>query len=291
MIARTSGAVVITGCSSGIGRACALDLSRAGYRVFAGVRTEQDASSLLAEASTALVPLQLDVRDEDSIAAAARRVAEETGEAGLFALVNNAGVSASGPLEFLEVAELRNVLEVNLLGALRTVKSLLPQLRRGGGRIVNVGSGEAALATPANGAYCMSKFALEALTDTLRMEVAPAGVQVIAVEPGGTQTRILEKVSARFQEVRSSLPADGRDLYLDSIDARARMPEGAKLLAPESVARVIRRALEARRPKARYFAGLDVRGAFLLGRFVPAPARDGLLRLLFGFPGRRSDDR
>ena len=130
----------------------------------------------------------------------------------------------------------------------------------------------------------MSKFALEAFNDSLRMEVAPSGVQVIVVEPGGTETRILEKVSARFQDVRGSLPENGRDLYLDSIDARARMPEGAKLLPPEAVARVVRRALSAGSPKARYFAGLDVRGAFLLGRFVPAAVRDRVLRLLFGFP-------
>lgn len=279
-----SPAVVVTGSSSGIGRACVLDLVGAGYKVFAGVRSEQDASSLLAEAGPGLRPLQLDVRDEASIEAAVRTVAAETGEAGLSGLVNNAGISASAPLGILDIADLRDVLEVNLLGPFRMVQGFLPLLRSARGRIVNIGSGEAALATPANGAYCMSKFALEAFNDSLRMELAPSGVRVIVVEPGGTQTRILEKVSARFQEVRSSLPAADRDLYLDSIDARDRMPEGASLLPPEAVARVVRKALTSGSPKARYFAGLDVRGAFLLGRFVPAAVRDRVLRLLFGFP-------
>lgn len=280
----SASAVLVTGASSGIGRACALDLEGAGYLVFAGVRSETDAAALRAEAGPGLVPLQLDVRDDDSINAAIEAVKAKVGDAGLYGLVNNAGISASGPLEFLDISDLRNVLEVNLLGPFRMTRGCLPLLRRANGRVVNIGSGEAALATPANGAYCMSKFALEAFSDSLRMELAPSGVRVVVVEPGGTDTRILEKVSARFHEVRSSLPAGGRELYLDSIDARARMPDGAKLLPPEAVARVVRRALLAGRPKARYFAGLDVRGAFLLGRFVPAAARDRVLRLLFGFP-------
>ncbi len=190
-------------------------------------------------------------------------------------------------VEFLEVDEIREVLDVNLLGPVRLVQAFLPMLRESEGRIINIGSGEAFLATPANSAYCMSKYALEAFSESLRMELAPMGIHVILVEPGGTKTRIMEKVALRFQTLGESLPSTAQTLYGKSMEARRRMPERGRLQAPEKVAGVVRRALDAPKPRARYFVGADVRGAFMLGRLVPSNARDAVLRILFGFPGRR----
>lgn len=277
-------AVLVSGCSSGIGRACAIELARAGYRTFAGVRSEADSESLRAEPVPGLVPVRLDVRDAASIRGVAERIAGEAGGARLVGLVNNAGISASGPVELLELADVREVLEVNLLGVVRMVQAFLPALRESRGRIVNIGSGEGFLSTPSNAAYCMSKHALEALSDSLRMELAPMGVSVVLVEPGGTRTRIMDKVEGRFRSLADSLPDTARELYAGSMEARRRMPERGRLQPPEAVARAVRRALRDPRPRARYFVGADVRGAFVLGRLLPSSARDGILRALFGFP-------
>ncbi len=278
-------AVLVTGCSSGIGRACAIELARAGYKTFAGVRSEADGSWLRSSSVPGVVPVQLDVRDPGAIEEVVNRLSREVDETSFFGLVNNAGVSAPGPVEFLDVAEIQDVLNVNLLGPVRLVQAFLPMLRKSAGRIINIGSGEAFLSTPINSAYCMSKYALEALSESLRMELAPMGIRVILVEPGGTKTHIMEKVAARFQTLGETLPSTARKLYGKSLEARRRMPERGRLQPPEAVARVVRRALGDSRPKARYFVGADVRGAFLLGRLVPSSARDAILRGLFGFPG------
>ncbi len=280
-------AVLVTGCSSGIGRACALELARAGYMTFAGVRSEEDASSLRSHSIPGLVPIQLDVRNAESVEQVVRHLAGDLGDTRFLGLVNNAGISASGPVEFLGVDEIQEVLDINLLGPVRLVQAFLPMLRESEGRIINIGSGEAFLATPANSAYCMSKYALEAFSESLRMELAPMGIHVILVEPGGTKTRIMEKVELRFQTLGESLPSTAQTLYGKSMEARRRMPERGRLQAPEKVAGVVRRALDAPKPRARYFVGADVRGAFMLGRLVPSNARDAVLRILFGFPGRR----
>jgi NAD(P)-dependent dehydrogenase (short-subunit alcohol dehydrogenase family) len=279
------GAVLVTGCSSGIGRACAIELAQAGFKTFAGVRTEGDGLSLRSKSVPGLVPVQLDVRDSGSIEQVVSRLTREVDDTGFFGLVNNAGVSASGPVEFLDIAEIQEVLNVNLLGPVRLVQAFLPMLRQSAGRIINIGSGEAFLSTPINSAYCMSKHALEALSESLRMELAPTGIRVILVEPGGTRTRIMEKAAARFETLGESLPSTARRLYGKSMEARRRMPERGHLQAPEAVARVVRRALADWRPKTRYFVGADVRGAFMLGRLFPSSARDAILRVLFGFPG------
>jgi NAD(P)-dependent dehydrogenase (short-subunit alcohol dehydrogenase family) len=275
-------AIVITGCSSGIGRACAVRLSSAGFRVFAGVRNAADARSL----ESFCTPLQLDVTSPDSVAAACAAVAEDLDGAPLWGVVNNAGVSIPGPLERVTIEEVRLVLEVNLLGVLRVAQTFLPQLRGTGGRIVNIGSGEGFLATPVNGAYCMSKHALEALSESLRIELAPAGIAVCLVEPGQTETVILQESRQRYSELEAVIGASHAGLYDGAIRARAAMSARVGM-PPERVAAVVERALTARKPRARYFVGLDVRGAVLLGRFVPSRLRDFFFTRVLGFPGRR----
>jgi NAD(P)-dependent dehydrogenase (short-subunit alcohol dehydrogenase family) len=182
--------VVVTGTSTGIGRATALHLDRLGYRVFAGVRRAEDAVRLRSEGSERLAPVLLDVTDIGSIEAAAKTVSAEVGERGLAGLVNNAGIVTGGPLEFVPLDELRRQLEVNTVGPVAVIQHFLPLVRRGRGRVVFVSSIGGRFSQPIVGPYCASKFALEALADALRMEVAPSGIHVSLVEPGAVKTMI-----------------------------------------------------------------------------------------------------
>jgi NAD(P)-dependent dehydrogenase (short-subunit alcohol dehydrogenase family) len=169
----SQGAVVITGASTGIGRACALSLDALGFRVFAGVRKSDDGESLRRVASDRLTPVFIDVTDKQSIAAAAGSVSREVGTAGLVGLVNNAGVAVPGPLEYLPLEELRRQLEINLVGQLAVIQAFLPLLRKARGRIVNISSLAGKLTTPFNGAYSAAKHGIEAFSDALRMELTP----------------------------------------------------------------------------------------------------------------------
>ena len=162
-------AVVITGASTGIGKACALELDRRGFRVFAGVRSESAAQELQAQASARLTPVRIDVTDAASIAAAAETIARSVGDAGLAGLVNNAGIAVSGPLEIVPIDALRRQLEVNVIGPVAVTRSLLPLLRKARGRVVNMSSISGGVAAPYLGPYSASKFAMEAITDTLRL--------------------------------------------------------------------------------------------------------------------------
>jgi NAD(P)-dependent dehydrogenase (short-subunit alcohol dehydrogenase family) len=179
------GAVLVTGASSGIGEATASHLASLGFRVFAGVRKDEDAERLRER----VTPVKLDVVDEESIATARREV-EEAAPDGLAGLVNNAGVSVSGPVEFIPLEELRRQLEVNVIGQVAVTQAFLPAIRRARGRIVNVSSVGGRVALPLMSPYNASKFALEAVSDSLRREVRQFGVHVAVVEPGAIRTRI-----------------------------------------------------------------------------------------------------
>ncbi|HET9162201.1 MAG TPA: SDR family NAD(P)-dependent oxidoreductase, partial [Solirubrobacterales bacterium] len=177
--------VLVTGASSGIGRATALRLDRAGWRVFAGVRKEADADSLRAGASARLVPLMLDVTDAAAIAAAAEQIAAEVGEGGLGGLVNNAGVGLLGPLETLPIEDFRRTVEVNLIAQVAVTQALLPQVRAARGRIVFVSSVGGRMAMPFGSPYHAAKFGLEAVADSLRRELRPWGIAVGGGGGGG----------------------------------------------------------------------------------------------------------
>ena len=184
---------VVTGASSGIGQATAQHLDSLGFTVFAGVRSAEARERVASEGSGHVRPLRLDVTDPASIAAAAGEVREAAGTSGLAALVNNAGIAVSGPLELVPIEGLRNQLEVNVIGQVSVTQAFLPALRAARGRIVNVSSIGGKIALPLAGPYAASKFALEAITDSLRRELRHLGVQVIAVEPGGVKTAIWGK--------------------------------------------------------------------------------------------------
>ncbi len=217
----------------------------------------------------------LDVTDAQAIRAAA---AVER----LDGLVNNAGIVVAAPLEFLPLEELRRQLEVNLVGQLAVTQAFLPALRRARGRIVNVGSIAGRSALPFLGAYAISKFALEALTDSLRLELAPAGIAVSIVEPGTIATPIWSKPQA----VADALPDESADLYGSRFASLRRVAaaRAANAAPAESVAAAVEHALTARRPRARYLVGRDAKLRAGL-EWLPVRARDRVLeRALFGAP-------
>jgi NAD(P)-dependent dehydrogenase (short-subunit alcohol dehydrogenase family) len=286
--APTRGAVVVTGASTGIGEACAQRLARMGYRVFAGVRRDVDGERLERLVDRGIKAIRLDVTEESSIGEAARVIAEEVGECGLRGLVNNAGIAIAGPLEFLPIDDLRRQLEVNVTGQIAATQAFLPLLRQGAGRIVNMGSISGRLATPFLGPYAASKFALEALTDSLRMELQPWGVHVAIVEPGSIATPIWEKGIRAAEALEAELPEEALRLYGDAIRAvkGTAMELGAGGLPPSAVARAVAHALTAKRPKTRYIVGRDARIEAVVAKMVPDRLRDRLVTRLMRVPGR-----
>ena len=273
------GAVVITGASTGIGEACALHLDKLGYRVFAGIRKAADGASLRRRASERLVPVRLDISDETEIAQAARNVLEALGSAGLAGLVNNAGIVVGGMLEFLPLDALRHQLEVNVVGQIAVTQAFLPSLRTARGRIVNMGSVSGLIASPFTGAYAASKFALEALTDSLRQELRPWKIHVSIVEPGYIQTPIGKKALAAEEALRAQLPAEALQLYGARLRAVRDSTErdAAQAASTEVVVKAVVHALSARRPRTRYVVGGHSNLQISLGRALPDRWRDALI--------------
>ncbi len=267
--------VLITGASTGIGRACALYMDRLGWRVFAGVRDEADAASLRAEGSEKLVPVYLDVTDAASIAEAHRIVAAEVDQAGLSGLVNNAGIPYGGPVEYISLDEVRREYDVNFFGVIAVTQAFLSLLRRGRGRIVNMSSIGGMVSAPFVAPYSSTKFALEALSDSLRMELAPWHIEVSVVQPGAIDTPIWNKAGSVVNNLIEGAPQDGVDLYGKAIEGMAPRyaPHG---IATEHVARAVAHALTSSHPKTRYAIGLDGLVARVL-RCLPDRLRDRLI--------------
>ncbi len=273
------GAVLITGASSGIGRACALRLDADGFQVFAGVRKKEDGVAVQQQASVRLTPLLLDVTREQDIASAVAIVSARMNAAGLAGVINNAGVVCSGPLEFISSDALRKQLEVNLIGPLAIIRAFLPLLRKHQGRIVNVGSTSGKIASSFLGPYCASKFALEAVTDALRMELRPPSVQVSIIEPGPLATAIWQKQLAAEDALMSELPPEGRRLYGEALAQRRRAAVRMQHMPADldQVCDAIVHALTASRPKTRYPVGLGARAKTLIARLAPDRVRDWLI--------------
>jgi NAD(P)-dependent dehydrogenase (short-subunit alcohol dehydrogenase family) len=282
-VGSTRGAVLITGASSGIGRACAEHLDGLGFAVLAGVRRQADADSITRTGSERMRPLMLDVTDGASIAAAARTV-EEAAPGGLRGLVNNAGVAFGGPLELVAIDEWRRQLEVNFIGQVAVTQALLPALRSGRGRIVNITSIGGRLATPFLGPYNASKFALEAVTDSLRLELRQFGVDVIAIEPGAVATPIWEKGRQSAEELTARMPAAGLELYRTGIDAvRKGIADSERTgVPPLQVAQAVAQALTARRPKTRYVVGRDAKVRLALSKLLPTRTMDSVVARAMG---------
>lgn len=236
---------LVTGASTGIGRATARLLASSGYRVFATVRTQEAEATLRQDGSIEV--LRLDVGEEAAVSRTVRDVLDRAGH--VDALVNNAGYALVGATEDLTRDRLRRQFEVNVFGAMQLCREVLPSMRaRRSGRIVNVSSLAGRVSVPLMGAYCGSKFAVEALTDAMRVEARPFGVRVSLVEPGPVVTEFQRNALAASQDILTSESAY-RPVYRAYLDGGFDMGRGA---TAERVARVIRRALTARRPRSRY---------------------------------------
>ncbi len=271
-------AVVISGSSTGIGRASALALDREGFDVFAGVRRAEDGEALRAAGSARVVPLQLDVADPDSIAAATERVREATGGR-LAGLVNNAGVVVPGPVEAVALDELRRQLEVNVVGQVAVTQAFLPMIRAARGRVVLMSSIGGRVSLPHLSPYNASKHALEAIGDSLRQEMRQFGVEVAIVEPGSVATAFWGKGQAEAPKARAAMGPELLELYgaeLDRVEVAAGRI-GAGGVAPEQVADAVVHALTAERPRTRYLVGADAKLQAALRKLVPDRVFDRLI--------------
>lgn len=283
---RTKSTIVITGASSGIGRATALRLARSGWRVIAAVRKETDARALEAAADGALETVQLDVAAKESIDAAARDIAARLAGRGLDALFNNAGIGDVFPTEYASLETLRAIYEVNLFGQIAVIQALLPLVRMAKGRIINNGSVGDHIAPPFAGALSSSKAAFASMSAALRLELWPQGIHVCIVEPGSINTPAVEKTLGGVEQAIAGMPATGVGLYGEAMRRMARTfskneHDGSP---PEAVAEVVERALTDRNPRARYSAGKDAAKLTLLARFLPEKLLDQAVLRIFGLP-------
>jgi len=271
---------LVTGSSTGIGRATALRLDREGWRVFAGVRRDEDAESLRAEASDRLVPVRLDVTDAAQIAAAAERIEEAVGESGLDGVINNAGVAILGPLETIPLEDFRRQLEVNLTAQVAVAQAMLPSIRRAQGRVVFVSSIGGRMALPFGAPYHAAKFGIEAVADCLRQELRPWRIAVSVIEPGSIDTPIWERGERIADEIAQRSPSAQEELYGETIERfrKAVRRTAERGIPPEKVAAAICHALSASRPRTRYLVGADARGQALAARFLPARVMDAVVR-------------
>lgn len=284
-----SSPILITGASTGIGAACALRLAARGLPVFAGVRRAADGAALQAHYPALITPVTLDVTDEASIDAALTVIRAATGERGLGGLVNNAGIAIGGPLELLPMSELRRQFDVNVFGVVAVTQACLPLLRMARGRIVNMGSIAGRVALPFIGPYSMTKSALKAMTNSLRLELDAAGIDVIVVEPGAIATPIWKKSTAEADALQATLQHDALAHYGAHLDCIRRVIGEAEqhAIPADAVARAVERALTEARPRTHYLVGNDAKARAALAAVLPQSALDRLHRWFLKFPQRR----
>jgi len=254
-------------------------LDAAGWRVFAGVRKEEDAASLSEAGSKHMAPLILDVTDAAQIAAAAERIGEEVGVTGLDGLVNNAGIAVPGPLETLPIEDLERQIGVNLTAHVAVTQAMLPAIRSARGRIVFITSIGGLMAFPMFGAYHAAKFGLEAVGDVFRRELRPWGIKVAVVEPGSIATPIWERGDEAVDSLAGRAREGHADLYGETIAFYREVARktGARGIPPEKVAVKIEHALSARRPRTRYLVGADAHGQAFAAWLLPDRLLDRLI--------------
>jgi NAD(P)-dependent dehydrogenase (short-subunit alcohol dehydrogenase family) len=249
--------VVVTGASAGIGAATTSHLAALGFQVFAGVRKPEDYQAIGESGAERVTPILLDTTKEDTIAAAREQIGAEVEETGLAGLVNNAGIAVGGPLELIPIADLRRQLETNVIGVAAVTQAFLPLLRQGGGRIVNVGSTSGRVAAPFAGPYAVSKFALRAFNDSLRVELCPWDLPVCLIEVGPVATGIWDKSLTEMDQRWDGMSPAARGLYGTLFKAIRRSAEDRARhgISVDDVVAAIVHAMTARRPRTRYIVG------------------------------------
>lgn len=275
--------IVVSGASTGIGRAIVAQLHQRGFRVFAGVRRETDADSLLQAFPNRVFPLPLDVTDAAQINRAVEVVAERCPD-GIKGLINNAGIAEPGPLEFVSEEQIRRQFEVNLIGPLKVTQHFLPLIRtyigntRDFGRVINIGSIAGRSASPFLGLYNASKFALAGLSEAQAMELKPWNIDVVLVEPGSVDTPIWQKGRLAFEESFAKMPEEAQQLYGPAVRRAQKAAErfASRGIAPEVVARIVVKAVMVMKPRPRYLVGADAKFMGALVRLLPYSFRQHL---------------
>lgn len=273
--------VVITGASSGIGRASVELMSQAGWQVFATVRKPADQDKLR---SQNIVPVLMDVEDPASISAAGQEIESQLGGSGLDGLVNCAGIGVARPVEYASLDDIRQIFEINVFGQIAVTQALSRLLRQNRGRIVNVTSIGVNIAIPFGGLLNSSKSAFAMLSDSLRLELRPFGVRVIAIEPGAIATPAVEKTLGDIEKVIENMPAEAQAQYGEMLrnfgqKAYAREKSGSP---PEVVARAVHHALTSTRPRIRYRVGKHAKLLATLPKVLPESLLDLLRAEMFG---------
>jgi NAD(P)-dependent dehydrogenase (short-subunit alcohol dehydrogenase family) len=271
--------IVVTGASTGMGAATARELARRGFHVLAGVRRDVDADALRGDG---IEPHILDITVESDVAAIAERVARDPQGLPLRALINNAGVAINAPVEALPIAEWRRQFEVNLFGHVAMIQALMPSLLRSSGTVVNISSLGGKVALPTYPAYAGSKFALEALSDSLRREVSRLGVKVVVIEPGAVKTAMAERGVATADRLKDGMTADQRERYGELVDAMSNLARSFDKdgVSAEHAAKVIAKAAIASRPRTRYTVGRDAAILARLSRVLSDRVLDRVVRLV-----------
>jgi len=273
--------VLVTGASRGIGKSIVQHLAARGWDVIAGVRNDADGAAVTALDPQRISSTILDVTDAGHLAGLDATLPER-----LDAVVNNAGIVVSGPMETVTPDDWRKQLEINVIGQLAVTQTVLPRLRASRGRVVFISSVNGRLSMPLIGAYCASKFALEAAADALRMELRPWGIGVVLVEPAQTDTDMWRTADDMVEQTEAALSPEHRALYAKHIAGfKKAIPISQKLAVPaDKVSAVVEQALTARRPRARYVVGAGNKLQVALMTNLPAAARDVVLRRVAGQP-------
>ena len=294
MSSGSHGHILVSGTSTGIGRACAFQLARQGFSVWAGIRTPDEALSIereSADASLMIRPIQLDVTDSTSIQTAEKKIRESVGDQGLYGLVNNAGICIVGPVEFISMDAWRQQLDVNFFGVIALTQTMLPLLRiynahsaKWGSRIVNMGSITGEISTPLFGAYSASKFALRAMNDALRLELQPERIHVSLIVPGTIQSEIWRKEKECVAAIPPDSPA--RQHYGTLIENVAGYVFGCaeKALPAKRVADSVQRCFTSSKPRIQYRVGWEAQVGSRAKKFIPDQLFDLLLAHKVGVP-------
>ncbi|WP_046722571.1 SDR family oxidoreductase [Streptomyces xiamenensis] len=268
--------ILITGASTGMGAATARELARRGFHVLASVRRQSDADTLR---NAGLEPVLLDITDPEQIASVSQRIADDPAGRPLRAVINNAGIAINAPVEVLSMEEWQRQFDVNFFGHVAVTKAVLPALHASGGRVVNISSIGGRIAMPTYGAYAAAKFAMEAMSDSLRRELAPHGVQVVVVEPGGVKTEMTGHGIERAKDTIATLSPTQRSRYGELLQAIINQATSFtdSGLSAEAAALVIAKAATARRPRTRYTIGRDAAVLTRLSRILSDKMLDRIL--------------